>query len=173
MKILTRGGTASLECQGRIEIPGETGFFSRMIVIAGNAYLVHSSGIYRAVPSGLDKVFAGRGISAAEASGDRKYLLVLAGHTLLRFPVENAGNRANLKADAEIVLSTGNYGAIGSKDGRQIFSLCRRQQDTGYQNRGKEQVPYRYTEYIIRGRILSDFCLCRCFCSYPDRCYAV
>lgn len=121
MKILTRGGTASLECQRKIEIPGETGSFSRMIVIAGTAYLVHSSGIYRAVPSGLDKVFAGRGISAGEASGDRKYLLVLAGHTLLRFPVENAGNRANLKADAEIVLSAGNYGAIGSKDGRQIF----------------------------------------------------
>lgn len=121
MKIMTHKGTMRLEYLGKIEIPDETGFFSKIFVVDGTAYLVHTSGIYRAVSSGLTKVYAGRDFYAAEVSGDRKYLLVLTGNSLLRFPVGNGGNSSKLKTDAEILLPGNHYDAIGSKDGRQIF----------------------------------------------------
>jgi len=121
LKKITGNGTESLEYLGKVEVPGNTESFSRVIVVHGTAYLVCTSGIYRIIPSGLVKVFSGNDISEAAASGNRRYLLVLAGNTLLRFPIEKAGNSANLKPDAEIRLPGSDYGKVGSSDGYQIF----------------------------------------------------
>ncbi|HQH40226.1 MAG TPA: adenylate/guanylate cyclase domain-containing protein [Bacteroidales bacterium] len=121
LKAIHNKGTVQLECLGTKELPGEAASFSKVIAFPDFAFLVCSSGIYQTGPSGLTKVFAGSDIYAAEASGDKKYLLVLSGNSLLRIPVRNTGNAVKLKADAEIMLPGRDFYAIGSKDGYQIF----------------------------------------------------
>jgi hypothetical protein len=124
LKAVHHQGTVQLEWLGTKEVPGEAVSFSKVIAFPDFAFLVCSSGIYQTGPSGLTKVFAGSDIYAAEASGDKKYLLVLSGNSLLRIPVRNTGNAVKLKADAEIMLPGRDFYAIGSKDGYQIFSFC-------------------------------------------------